>query len=126
MLLLTGFASAAIVLAAIGLYSVISFNVLQRQREIGVRVALGARPRDIIRLFMFRGLVVTAVGVMAGIGCTLALGRVLGGLLYGVQSRDPVSIVGATIFVLLVATIAILVPAATATGLDPVVALRRE
>jgi putative ABC transport system permease protein len=126
MLLLTGFASAAIVLAAIGLYSVISFNVLQRQREIGVRVALGAQPRDIIRLFMFRGLVVTAVGVMAGIGCTLALGQVLGGLLYGIQSRDPVSIVGATIFVLLVATVAILVPAARATGLDPVVALRRE
>jgi putative ABC transport system permease protein len=91
-----------------------------------MRVALGAQPRDIIRLFMFRGLVVTAVGVTAGIGCTHALGRVLGGLLYGIQSRDPVSIVGATIFVLLVATVAILVPAARATGLDPVVALRRE
>jgi putative ABC transport system permease protein len=126
MLVLTGFASAAIVLAAIGLYSVISFNVLQRRREIGVRVALGAQRRDILRVFMSRGLVVIAAGVAVGMGCTLALGRVLGGLLYGVESGDPVSIVGATMLVLLVATVAIYVPAARATRLDPAVALRRE
>jgi putative ABC transport system permease protein len=126
MLLLTGFAVAAVVLAAIGLYSVISFSVLQRRREIGVRVALGAQRRDIVQLFMFRGLVVTAAGVAAGIASTLALGRALESLLYGIGSRDPVSIVGATTFVLLVSMVAVLVPAARATRLDPVVALRRE
>jgi putative ABC transport system permease protein len=126
MLLLTGFATAAIVLAAIGLYSVISFNVLQRRREIGVRMALGAQRGDVLRLFMSRGLVVTAAGVVVGIACALALGRVLGGLLYGIESRDLVSIVAATSLVLLVATLAIYVPAARATRLDPVVALRRE
>src|SRR6185369_9625786 len=76
MLVLGGFAGSAIVLAAFGLYSVISFSVVQRRREIGVRVALGAQRRNVIRLFMFRGLIVTAVGSVAGIGCTLALGRV--------------------------------------------------
>ncbi len=126
MLLLTGFAAAAIVVAAVGLYSVISFSVLQRRRETGVRLALGAQRRDLIRLFMSRGLVVAALGVGIGVGCTLALGRVLGGLLYGIESRDPVSILAATIFVGLVATVAIYIPAATATRLDPVVALRRE
>ncbi len=126
MLVLTGFATVAIVLAAIGLYSVISFNVLQRRREIGVRVALGAQRGDVIRLFMSRGLVVTGAGVMLGIACALALGRVLGGLLYGIESRDLLSIVGATLFVLVMATVAIYVPAARATRLDPVVALRRE
>lgn len=126
MLLLSGFATAAMVLAAIGLYSVISFNVLQRRREIGIRVALGAQRGDVIRLFMLRGVFVIGAGVVTGIACTLALGRVLGGLLYGIESRDPVSMVTATMLVLLVATLAIYVPAAWATRLDPVVALRRE
>ncbi len=126
MLMVAGFASAAIVLAAIGLYSVISFNVVQRRREIGVRVALGAQRRDVIRLFMSRGLVVAAIGIVAGTGCTLALGRVVGGLLYGIESHDPVSLAAATVFVVLVATVATYVPAARAARLDPIIALRRE
>ncbi len=126
MLVLAGFASAAVVLAAIGLYSVVSFSVRQRRREIGVRVALGAQRRDVIRLFMSRGLIVTAAGIVAGIGCTLVLGRAVGGLLFEIESRDPVSIAAATVFVALVAAVATYVPAARATRLDPIVALRQD
>ena len=126
MLVLTGFAAVAIVLAAIGLYSVISFDVLQRTREVGVRLALGAQRRDVIRLFMSTGVLVAGIGVIAGLGCTLAVGRVVGGLLYGVSSRDPVSLAGAALFVWAVAMVATYVPAFRATRVDPAVALRRE
>ena len=126
MLLLAGFAGVAIVLAAIGLYSVISFDVLQRTREVGVRLALGAQRHDVIRLFMSTGLVATGVGAIVGLGCTFAVGRVVGALLYGVSPRDPISIVAATLFVAVVAIVATYVPAFRATRVDPVVALRRE
>ena len=126
MFVLTGFAAVAIVLAAIGLYSVISLSVRQRTREIGVRLALGAQRHDVIRLFMSGALVVTGIGVMIGIGCTLALGRVAGALLYGVSARDPMSFFAATLFVAVVAILATYIPAIRATGIDPVVALRRE
>ena len=126
LLVLAGFATAAIVLAAIGLYSVISFSVLKRTREIGVRLALGAQRHDVLHLFMLRGLAVTVIGMIIGVGCTLALGRVAGAVLYGVSPRDPVSVLAATLFVLVVATISIYVPAFRATRVDPVVALRRE
>ncbi len=122
---LTGFAAAAIALAAIGLYSAISFSVRQRTREIGVRLALGAQRRDVIRLFMSGGFVITAVGVMVGVACTLALGRVVGALLYGVSPRDPASLLAATLFVVAVAIVATYVPAVRAARVDPVVALRR-
>jgi len=126
MLVLIGFAAVAIALAAIGLYSVISFNVLQRTREIGVRLALGAQRHDVIGLFLSAGLLVTGAGLIVGVGCTLALGRVIGALLYGVSSRDPVTVLAATLFVLAVAIVATFVPAIRATRVDPVVALRRE
>jgi len=126
MLILTGFATVAIALAAIGLYSVISFNVVQRTREIGVRLALGAQRHDVIGLFLSAGLLVTGAGLIVGVGCTLALGRVIGALLYGVSSRDPVTVLAATLFVLAVAIVATFVPAIRATRVDPVVALRRE
>jgi putative ABC transport system permease protein len=126
MLILAGFAAAAMVLAAVGLYSVILFSVLQRAREIGVRIALGAQRRDVLRLFMAHGLVVTAIGVVVGLGCTLALGRVAGALLYGVSSRDPLSAAAAALIVVVVATVATYLPASRATRLDPVVALRRD
>jgi predicted permease len=126
MWVLTGFAAVAIVLAAIGLYSVISFDVLQRTREVGVRLALGAQRRDVIRLFMSTGLLAAGVGVIAGLGCTLAVGRVVEALLYGVSPRDPMSIVAATLLVAVVAIVATYVPAFRATRVDPVVALRRE
>src|SRR4029450_6236804 len=98
MLVLRGFASAAIVLTFIGVYSVLSFSVLQRTREIGVRLALGAQPRDVLRLFLSRGVILTGSGAVIGIGCTLALGRVVEGLLYDVRSRDPLTVIAATVF----------------------------
>jgi ABC-type antimicrobial peptide transport system permease subunit len=126
MLVLVAFAIIAVGVAAIGLYAVMSFGVLQRQREIGVRVALGARQRDVIRLLMSRGLTVTVIGAIVGIGCASALGQVAAALLYGVSPRDPLSMIAATVCVFVVAAIATYVPALRATRVDPVVALRRE
>jgi ABC-type antimicrobial peptide transport system permease subunit len=108
------------------LYSVISFNVLQRTREVGVRLALGAQRLDVLRLFMSSALLVAGIGVTIGIFCTLALGRVVEALLYGVSPRDFASISAATFFVLVVAILATYVPAVRATRLDPVAALRRD
>src|SRR6185312_14184666 len=85
MLLLTAFASAALLLAAIGLYGVIAFWVTQRTREIGVRVALGAEYADVLTLVMKRGTVLITVGLSIGIAATLAFGRVVSGLLYGIK-----------------------------------------
>src|SRR5438132_11385772 len=89
MLLLGTFAAAALVLAAIGLYGVIAFSVAQRPREMRVRVALGAQHRDVLRLVMGRGFLLTATGLATGIGGSIALGRLLAGLLYGVRSSAP-------------------------------------
>jgi putative ABC transport system permease protein len=126
MFVLVGFAGAALLLAAIGLYGVMSFDVVQRTREIGVRVALGAQRRDVLRLVMSRGLVVTGIGALTGIVCAVAAGRLIAGVLYGVAPRDPVALIASAAFVLLVATGAMCVPAVRASRLDPLDALRRE
>jgi predicted permease len=126
MLVLVGFAGAALLLAAVGVYGVMSFDVVQRTREIGVRVALGAQRRDVLRLVMWRGLAVTATGVLIGITCAGAAGRLIAGVLYGVVPRDPVVLTGSAVFVVLVATVAICVPAVRASRLDPLDALRQE
>jgi len=126
MLMLAAFAAAAMVLAAVGLYAVILFGVLRRTREIGVRIALGAQRHDLLRLFMTRGLVATAIGVLVGLECSLVLGRVTGALLYGVSPRDPWSTATAVLTVVAVAAVATYLPASRATRLDSIVALRRE
>ena len=126
MRMLAGFAAAAMILAALVLYAVAQFTVLQRTREIGVRIALGAQRLDVLRPFMAHGLAVTAIGVFAGLACSLAMGRVVGTLLYGVSSRDPFSAAMATLIVVVVASVATYVPASRAARLDPVVALRRD
>jgi putative ABC transport system permease protein len=126
MLLLTLFAGVALALASVGIYGVISYNVAQRTNEIGVRVALGARRGDIVRLVVGQAVAMTAVGV--GIGVLLALwgGKSLSAMLYGVGPRDPLALGGASIFLLAVALLAALAPALRASRIDPTIAMRAD
>jgi len=126
MLLLGSFAAAALLLAAIGLYGVIAFGVVQRTQEIGIRLALGARQSDVLRLVMRRGMLLTATGLAIGMTASLALGRVVGGLLYGVTSNDPATLLAVALFLAAVAMLATYLPARRASRVDPMVALRAE
>jgi putative ABC transport system permease protein len=125
-LLLGGFSMAALLLAAIGLYGVIAFGVTQRTREIGVRVALGARPGDVLGLVMRRGLLLTGTGLAIGIAMAAALGQLVASLLYGVTARDPATLMAVSLFLSAVAMLATYIPARRATRVDPIVALRVE
>jgi putative ABC transport system permease protein len=125
-LLLGLFAALALVLACIGLYGVISYAVAQRTHEIGVRMALGARPHDVLRLVLRQGMSLTVVGLVLGIAIGSVATRVLSDMLYGVTTRDPLTFVGVPILLLLVAFLACYIPARRATRIDPLVALRYE
>lgn len=126
MLLLAGFAAAALLLAGIGLYGVIAFSVAQRTWEIGVRVALGAQPRDVLRLVMYRGMLLVGIGVAVGTAGALASGRVVAGLLYSVTPTDPATLSAAALFLAGVAMLAMYIPARRATRVDPMMAVRTE
>jgi putative ABC transport system permease protein len=125
-LLLGGFAAAALLLAAIGLYGIIAFNVAQRFRELGVRVALGAQHADVLRLIMQRGMILTAAGLFIGIALALGLGSAISGLLYGVAPYDPATLAGVVLFLFVVTVFASYLPARRAARVDPLVALRSE
>ena len=120
------FAGLALVLAAIGLYGVVSFSARQRTREIGVRVALGASDRDVRRLILGQGMIVAAIGIVLGLGASLALTRVVSSYLVGVSATDPVTFVGVPLVLLGVAALASYLPARRAMTIDPVRALREE
>jgi putative ABC transport system permease protein len=123
MMLLVGFAAVALLLAMIGLYGLISLVTAQRTREIGVRMALGAQRRDVLRLVMHGGLRLTAAGIVLGLGASLALGQSMASLIYGIRPADPMTLIAVTSVVTAVAWLATYVPGRRATQIDPAVAL---
>jgi predicted permease len=126
LVLLSLFGGAALLLCVVGIYGVVSYSVAQRTREIGVRLTLGAQPTEVLRLVMGRGLWLVAAGITAGAVTAFWLARVVDGLLYGVQPRDPVTFGGAIVILITVAAFASYVPARRAMNVDVVAALRAD
>jgi putative ABC transport system permease protein len=120
------FALTALLLAAIGLYGVMAYAVSQRTQAIGIRLALGATPGDILRLVIGEGLIVTLIGIAVGVAGAVALTRYLQTLLFGVTPRDPVTFIAIAALLLVTALAACYLPARRAMRLDPAVALREE
>ena len=124
--LLSVFAALALVLACVGIYGVISYLVGQRSHEIGVRVALGAQPSDVLRLVIGQGVRMALIGVVTGIGAALGLTRLMANQLFGVSAHDPLTFAGVAVLLILVAAAACFLPARPGTRVDPIVALRCE
>jgi len=125
-LLLSGLGGLALLLAVIGIYGVVSYSVSQRTQEIGVRVALGAAPRDVLKMVVGQALALVVAGVIAGTIAALALGSVMRNMVYEISERDPLTIVTIAIALTIVGLVASAVPALRATRVDPIVALRAE
>jgi len=124
--LLGSFAGVALLLAAIGIYGVIAYAVGQRTREFGVRISLGANRLDVLRLVVRQGIVLTSIGMVAGLAGAFALTRLMSSLLYGVAATDPLTFAGGAMLLAAASLTACLIPALRATRVDPVVALRCE
>ena len=124
--LFTAFGVLALVVAAIGIYSVVSYTVSQRVHEMGVRIALGARVGDILSLVTGESSRVVGLGVLLGVGAALLLGRLVASLLYGISARDPVILTTSALVLFAIGVAASLVPALRAARVDPVSALRAD
>jgi len=126
MVLLGAFAAMAVFLAALGIFGVLSYSVVQRSREIGIRVALGAHPRDVLRMVLGHAAVLALVGVLAGLAGAVALSRAIGSLLFELSPTDPLTLGSMAVLLASVALLASYLPARRATRLDPLIALRSE
>jgi putative ABC transport system permease protein len=126
MVLLGAFASMAVFLAALGIFGVLSYAVVQRAREIGIRVALGAHPSDVLRMVLGQAAALAAMGVVAGMAGALALSRAIGSLLFQLSPTDPLTLGGTALLLAAVALLASYLPARRATRVDPLIALRSE
>ena len=126
MQLLGSFAALAFILASVGIYGVVSYSVTQRTREIGIRMALGAKQSDVLRLVLAEGLKLTVLGVVLGLAGAFAVTRVLTNLLFAVKPTDPMTFVALSILLAAVALLAGYLPARRAAKVDPLVALRCE
>lgn len=124
--LLSVLGAVGLLLAALGLYGVLAFAVSQREHEFGIRIALGARSRNVLGLVLRQGMLMTVAGLAAGVMLALAAARVVGGMLVGVSATDPLILGAAGAFLMLVALLASYLPARRATKADPSVSLRQQ
>jgi putative ABC transport system permease protein len=120
------FGTVAVILAAAGIYGVISYTVAQSTRDIGVRIALGAKPADVIRSVLRHGLILNGVSLLLGLAASWGLTRLMSTLLFGVQPTDPATFVSTAVMTTALALIACYVPARRAAKIDPIVALRHQ
>lgn len=125
-LLLSIFAGLALLLAAVGIYGVVSYSIAQRTNEIGIRMALGARPRDVLRVVVSQAMMPVLAGVVIGLAASAGLTRLMANMLYGVEATDPLTFLAVAVAIAFVALLASCIPALRAVKIEPTVALRHE
>ena len=126
LLMLSAFALVALLLTGVGVYGVLAYTVAQNTREIGIRMALGAETRDVLKLVLGHGMVLALTGVVIGLAGALSLTRLLNALLFGVSATDPLTFAMISVSLISVAMLACYIPARRATKVDPMITLRHD